>query len=401
MCPILYHFLHFITVTARFCLLLTEIMNAIIDYMYIEPAFQVGDVPVFGDLILAPMAGFSDLPFRSICREIGSSMSYTEFVNVDELQGRPGCNRRAWQRLRFCEQERPVVFQIYGHDLDRIVDTADRLQELNPDIIDINMGCYVKKISERGAGAGMLRDPCLIARLMKQLVAVLDIPVSAKIRLGWDDQTRNYLQVARALEDHGASLVAMHARTRAQAYNGQADWDAIAAVKQVLSVPVVGNGDVRSPTDIERMKAHTGCDGVMIGRAAIGNPWMFQRKYRYQVSLADRLLLLRNHLDLNLDFYGAQKGLVLFRKHVARYIEDTPAVDRDLRVALLTCTRKEDFEALLYRLQSKGLPRAVACQKRMLASSSRYWRVSGSSSPSRAKTPRITNRGSPVRKSLS
>ena len=376
-------------------------MNAIIAYMYVESAFQVGDVPVFGDLILAPMAGFSDLPFRSICREIGSSMSYTEFVNVDELQGRPGCNRRAWQRLRFCEQERPVVFQIYGHDLDRIVDTADRLQELNPDIIDINMGCYVKKISERGAGAGMLRDPCLIARLMKQLVAVLDIPVSAKIRLGWDDQTRNYLQVARALEDHGASLVAIHARTRAQAYNGQADWDAIAAVKQVLSVPVVGNGDVRSPADIERMKAHTGCDAVMIGRAAIGNPWMFQRKYRYQVSLADRLLLLRNHLDLNLDFYGAQKGLVLFRKHVARYIEGTPAVDRDLRVALLTCTRKEDFEALLYRLESKRLPRVVACQKRMLASSSRYWRVSGSSSPSRAKTPRITNRGSPVRKSLS
>ncbi len=328
-------------------------------------------------------------------------MSYTEFVNVDDLQSRRGGNRRARQRLRFREHERPVAFQIYGHDVDRIVDTADRLQELGPDIIDINMGCYVKKISERGAGAGMLRDPCLIARLMERLVAVLHIPVSAKIRLGWDDDTRNYLQVARALEDHGASLVAMHARTRAQAYAGHADWDAIAAVKQALSVPVIGNGDVRAPADIERMKAHTGCDGVMIGRAAIGNPWMFQCKDRQQVSLADRLVLLREHLDLNLEFYGAQKGLVLFRKHVARYIEGTPAAARDLRVALLTCDRKQDFEALLYRLESKWLPRLAAGQKRILASSSRYWRVSGSSSPSRAKTPRITSRGSPVRKPLS
>jgi nifR3 family TIM-barrel protein len=277
-------------------------------------------------------------------------MSYSEFVNVDELQGRRGGNRRAWQKLRFREHERPVVFQIYGHDVERIVDTAQRLQELGPDIIDINMGCYVKKIAERGAGAGMLRDPSLIARLMERLVVALHVPVSAKIRLGWDDDTRNYLQVARALEQHGAYLVAMHARTRAQAYSGDADWDAIAAVKQALSVPVIGNGDVRTPADIERMKAHTGCDGVMIGRGAIGNPWIFQRKDRQQVSLADRLAVLREHLELNLEFYGAQKGLLLFRKHVARYIESTPIAARDLRVALLTCDHKQDFEALLHRM---------------------------------------------------
>ena len=366
-----------------------------------KSVFCVGDVPIFGDLILAPMAGFSDMPFRSICRALGSSMSYTEFVNVDELQSLRGIPARAAQRLEYCEEERPIVFQIYGHDVERIVDTAQRLQDLGPDIIDINMGCYVKKIAERGAGAGMLRDPILIARLMERLAMTLHIPVTAKIRLGWDDDTRNFLVVARALEHHGANLVAIHGRTKAQAYSGDADWDAIASVKQELSVPVIGNGDVRTSEDIVRMKAHTGCDGVMIGRAAIGNPWIFQRKDRDQVSLSERLKLLRKHLDLNLEFYGPEKGLLLFRKHVARYIEVTGEGGRDLRVALLTCNCKQDFEALLRRVEDDRKSQMPESQKMMLANSSRYCRVSGSSSPSIAKMPRMTNLGSPLRKFLS
>ena len=214
--------------------------------MLTKPSFRVGGVPVYGDLILSPMAGFSDLPYRSICRSLGSAMSYTEFVNVDELnKGRNG-SPRARQKLCYISNERPVVFQIYGHDVERIVSVAQWLQDLGPDIIDINMGCYVKKIAERGAGAGMLRKPDMIARLMDKLTNVLDIPVSAKIRLGWDDDNRNYMDVARALHDHGASLVAVHGRTKSQAYSGRADWDAIAEIKQALSVPVVGNGDVRT-----------------------------------------------------------------------------------------------------------------------------------------------------------
>lgn len=369
--------------------------------MHKQPVFHIGAVPVFGEVILAPMAGFSDLPFRSICRALGSSMSYTEFVNVDELQGRRGGNGRARQKLRFQEHERPVVFQLYGHDVERIVDTAQRMQELGPDIIDINMGCYVKKIAERGAGAGMMRDARVVARLIERLVLVLDVPVTAKIRLGWDDDTRNYMQVARALEQHGAALVAVHGRTRAQAYSGKSDWDAIAVVKQALSVPVIGNGDVCTAADIIRMKEHTGCDGVMIGRAAIGNPWIFQRKDRYQVLLSDRLKLLREHLELNLEFYGERRGLVLFRKHVARYIEGTPGAARDLRVSLLTCDRRQDFEMLLHRVEGDGNARTAASQKSMPASSSRYCRVSGSSSPSSAKTPSITSLGSPLRNPLS
>jgi|TARA_B110000263_G_C15293160_1_gene504312 nifR3 family TIM-barrel protein len=318
-----------------------------------KPNFFVGKVPVYGDLILAPMAGFSDLPYRSICRSLGSSMSYTEFVNVDELsKGRNG-SPRARQKLCYQENERPVVFQIYGHDVDRIVSVAQNLQDLGPDIIDINMGCYVKKIAERGAGAGMLRRPNIIAYLMERLVKTLDIPVTAKIRLGWDDNSRNYMEVARALADHGASLVAVHGRTRSQAYSGEADWDAIAEIKQALSVPVVGNGDVRTVTDIDNIKAHTGCDAVMIGRAVIGNPWILQRRDRQEITLPDRMELVRRHLALNLKFYGVEKGLVLFRKHVARYIEDTPARVRKIRVPLLTCERVSDFENLLCSLGSE------------------------------------------------
>jgi nifR3 family TIM-barrel protein len=226
------------------------------------------------------------------------------------------------------------------------VDTALRLQAYSPDLIDINMGCYVKNIAERGAGSGMLCQPDKIARVFSRLSRSLSIPVTGKIRLGWDDATRNYVTVARLLEENGASLVAVHGRTKAQAYKGDADWDAIAEVKQAVRIPVIGNGDVRTPADIARLRAHTGCDGVMIGRAAIGNPWIFAGKDRHQVSLAEKAALMRRHLALNLDFYGPQVGLVLFRKHAAKYIHGLPN-EAELRVPLLTCATVDEFDRLL------------------------------------------------------
>tara|TARA_B100000945_G_C20423796_1_gene619326 strand:- start:409 stop:1386 length:978 start_codon:yes stop_codon:yes gene_type:complete len=319
----------------------------------LKPSFFVNKVPIYGDLILAPMAGFSDLPYRSICRALGSAMSYTEFVNVDELSSGKNGSKRARQKLCYRENERPIVFQIYGHDVDRIVDVAERIQELGPDIIDINMGCYVKKIAERGAGAGMLRKPKSIALLIRRLVNTLEIPVTAKIRLGWDEDNRNYMEIARILEDNGASLVAVHGRTKSQAYKGKADWDAIAHIKQLLSVPVVGNGDVCTVADINRIKSYTKCDAVMIGRAVIGNPWILQRKDKQDVTLTDRLKLVRKHLKLNLEFYGLDKGLILFRKHVAKYIEDAPENVKHLRVPLLTCEQVSDFEELLFSISSE------------------------------------------------
>ena len=310
-----------------------------------SPAFFVRDIPVFGGAVLSPMDGYSDLPFRFICRELGSAMSYTEFVNVDELGSRKPIVK-AWQKLRFDPGERPMTFQIYGHDENRLVDIALRLQDLDPDIIDINMGCYVRSISERGAGSGMLCQPDKIRRVFSRLSAALQVPVTGKIRLGWDNNSRNYKEVARILEDSGASLIAVHGRTRAQAYNGTADWDAIAEIKQHVRIPVLGNGDVRKVGDIARIKAHTGCDGVMIGRAAIGNPWIFAGKDRDQVTLRDRLTLMRRHLALNLDFYGAHAGLLLFRKHAKHYISGAPR-EAEMKIPLLTCTTVEEFDRLL------------------------------------------------------
>ena len=316
--------------------------------MISEPALLVRDVPVCGRAVLAPMDGYSDLPFRLICRELGSAMSYTEFTNVDELQSRKP-TVKAWQKLRFAPSERPMTFQIYGHDEDRLVETAIRLQEYGPDIIDINMGCYVKSISERGAGSGMLCQPDKIGRVFARLSHGLSVPVTGKIRLGWDENSRNYLTIARILEDNGASLIAVHGRTRAQAYKGAADWDAIAEIKRAVRVPVIGNGDVHTVADVDRLRAHTGCDAVMIGRAAIGNPWIFAGLDREQVTLQEKSALMRRHLALNLDFYGPQTGLLLFRKHAARYIQGLPG-EALLREPLLTANSVAEFDARIDEL---------------------------------------------------
>ncbi len=313
--------------------------------------FNVGSIPIRGDLILSPMDGFSDLPCRLLCRELGSAMSYTEFVNVAQWANQQP-NRIARKKLTYDPCERPVTFQIYGHEEDLLVKVAIRLQDLRPDIIDINMGCYVKDIAERGAGSGMLRHPDKIARVFARLSSELAVPVTGKIRLGWDERERNHVQVARIMEDNGAKLVAVHGRTRAQAFKGPADWDAIAEVKAAVRIPVIGNGDVRTVADIDRIKAHTGCDGVMIGRAAIGNPWIFSRRDRDEVPLADRIALMRRHLGLNLDFYGPELGLILFRKHAARYIQGIPGA-AVLRVPLLTSTSVDQFDQLVGELTDR------------------------------------------------
>ena len=312
-------------------------------------AFYIRDLPIYGRASLSPMDGFSDLPFRLICRELGSALSYTEFVNVDELAATRKRDAKCWRKLVFDPLiERPMTFQIYGHEVDKIVNVALRLQDMQPgpDIVDINMGCYVKSISERGAGSGMLRCPDKMEVLFNRLSRELRIPVTGKIRLGWDDASRNHVENAKRLEDNGASLIAVHGRTKAQGYGGNADWDAIAEVKQAVRIPVIGNGDVKRVADIERIRAHTGCDGVMIGRAAIGNPWIFAGKDREQVTFEEKVALMRRHLALNLDFYGPKFGLVLFRKLAARYIAGLPN-EAELRVPLLTANTVEEFDRIM------------------------------------------------------
>ena len=308
-----------------------------------HPTFHVRDLPVYGDLILSPMDGFSDLPFRSICREFGSAMSYTEFTACEALVRNVG---QALRQLDYLPHEKPQMsFQIFDNNEDRIVEAAIKIEALGPGIIDLNMGCSVSGVSGRGAGAGLLRDPDKIGRIFNRMSKAVHVPVTGKIRLGWDSTTRNYLTVAKMLEDNGASLIAVHGRTKEQAYKGAADWDPIAEVKQAVRVPVIGNGDVKTVADIARIKAHTGCDGVMIGRAAIGNPWIFQRKDREQVTLQDTLTLMRRHLRVMLDYYG-DRGLILFRKHAARYIHAIPGASA-LRHGLVTAENEARFFDLL------------------------------------------------------
>lgn len=320
-----------------------------------KPNFMIRHIPVYGDVILSPMAGFSDKPYRLICREYGSAMSYTEFVSADGILH---ANERTAQMLDFDPSEQPMTFQIFGSDEDKIEAAARQIEALGPDIIDLNMGCSVPKVSGRGAGAALLREPAKIGRIFARLSRMLSVPVTGKIRLGWDSQSLNYLEVARVLEDNGAALIAVHGRTKAQAYNGQANWDAIAEIKAAVKIPVIGNGDVTCVADIERIKRHTGCDGVMIARAAIGNPWIFQRKDIHEVTLAEKSKLIRRHLDLMLDFYGQERGLILFRKHVVKYVRGLAHIAQ-VKTRLVTCTHPEEFIELMHQYETEAGERAA------------------------------------------
>jgi nifR3 family TIM-barrel protein len=312
------------------------------------PSFHIGSIPVYGETILSPMDGYSDLPFRGLCRQLGSAVSYSEFINAaDVVNGR---RRHLPPRLVYEEFERPVAFQLYDDDPERILQAVRLLLPHNPDIIDINMGCSEKKISNRGAGAGLLRTPQKISQIFSTLSSELDIPITGKIRIGWDEDNLNYLEIAKIIEDNGGKLVAIHGRTRMQGYRGEANWDPIAEVKQAVSIPVIGNGDVATAADIARIKAHTGCDAVMIGRAAIGNPWLFSGLDREQVTPEMVRETMLNHLQRSRDFYGEERGLVLFRKHAARYLSPY-RLPNQIRRQLLTAEQPEQFLAILDQIQ--------------------------------------------------
>jgi len=314
-----------------------------------RPRFHLGASPVFGYRILAPMDGVSEWPFRSICRSLGSAMSYTAFVAAHEvLAGRP----QALRPLHFTPEERPVVFQIFDDDEGRLLEAALRLQERRPDGIDINMGCSARCVSGRGAGAGLLRDPAKIGRIIARLSSALEVPVSAKIRLGWDEAGLNYRVVARSIEENGGALIAVHGRTRAQGYSGEADWAAVAEVKASVHIPVLGNGDIRSPEEAERRLAESGCDGVLIGRAAMGHPWIFQGRARADVSADERAHVLGVHLERMLAHHGEPEGVILFRKHLTRYL-DGMGLPPEERTLLLTQTEAVALRRHLIRI---GLP---------------------------------------------
>lgn len=297
-----------------------------------EPIFTIGNVPIFGDLILAPMDGITDQPFRGLCRKLGSAMSVTEFINaLDVLQDHP----RYPHRLAFKPFHRPLSLQMLGDQPEQILKAALQLvPEVKPDIIDINLGCQSKNVTSRGAGAALMRTPETIAAIFHQMTHQFDIPITGKIRLGWDDEHLNYLEVAKVIQDNGGTMVAVHGRTRKQAYRGQARWEPIREIKSALQIPVIGNGDVRTVADIHHIKQMTGCDAVMIGRAAVGNPWIFSYMDREEVPLPLVQETILQQFEDMLDFYG-ERGVITFRKYLKSYLKPYK-LPRERLLALLT-----------------------------------------------------------------
>jgi len=308
-------------------------------------AFRLGSTSIDGKLVLAPLSGYNDQPFRRICRRFGASLVYTGLISAKSIvYGPPPFgNPRTAEMLQFHPDEMPVACQLFGDEVGVIVDAARKVASLGMASIDVNLGCAKPKVAGSGAGASLLRDPAGIADLFARLTRALSLPVSGKIRLGWDDASRNYLEVARALADHGAALIAVHGRTAVQGYRGEADWEAIAEVKRSVSIPVLASGDIKQPGDIQALLNATDCDGVMIGRGAIGNPWIFAGRHREEIPWHERASLVQEHLRMMVAFHGPAHGLHRFRKHLRGYLSAS-GLPKGERHRMMHC---DDVEVLV------------------------------------------------------
>jgi len=285
-----------------------------------RPNFHIGQIPIYGDVVHAPMDGYTDSPYRVIARQYGSAITYTEFMNSMDILSNPLINKF---KMIFSEVERPIAFQVYDEDPVRIIKSCVFLSQYKPDFLDINMGCSTPTVSSRGAGAGLLKEPIKIAKIFNQLSNTLTIPITAKIRLGWDDAFKNYLDIVKIIEDNGGKMIAVHARTRQQAMEGQVDLQAIYEIKKHVNIPVIGNGDIICAADINKMKFITGCDAIMIGRATVGNPWILARREIASVPKSEIIAVIIHHLEMMVAIYGEFRGVIRFRKHLKKYLQQT------------------------------------------------------------------------------
>jgi tRNA-dihydrouridine synthase B len=303
---------------------------------------KIGNVDIHGKAVLAPMAGVADSAFRIMAREGGASLVYSELISAEGLVRD---NLKTWDLMSFTPQERPIGIQLFGSEPDSMAAAVHHIEALHPDLIDLNFGCPVRKVIKHGAGAALLRDLPRIREIVRFVVRAANCPVTTKIRIGWDHGSIIAVETARICEGEGASAVTVHARTRSMGYDGTADWDHIRQVKQAVQIPVLGNGDVVTPQDARRLLGETGCDGVMIGRGAMGRPWIFQHVQHYlqtnellpEPSPAERIHACLRHLDLAIRQKGEERAVREMRKHFAWYIKGLRGAGR-LRAELFQMT---------------------------------------------------------------
>jgi tRNA-dihydrouridine synthase B len=312
---------------------------------------QIGTVKLANPVILAPMAGVTDLPFRLLVKEMGCGLVYTEMVSDKGLIYQ---NEHTLDMLRIDDGERPVALQIFGSEPEPMAKAAKIVEKAGADIVDINMGCPTLKIVKNGEGSALMRTPELAYAIIASVVDAVQIPVTVKIRKGWNDSSVNAVQMAMLAEKAGAAAISVHGRTREQFYSGEADWSIIKAVKESVSIPVNGNGDVRSPQDALRLLTETGCDGIMIGRGAQGNPWLFRQVVHYLATgqllpgptMAERFDMTLRHLEMLVAHKGEHIGIREMRRHAAWYTKGLPH-SAELRLKFNQAETREDFIAIL------------------------------------------------------
>ena len=303
------------------------------------------------------MEDVSDPPFRAVCKENGADLMYTEFISSEALIRDAA---RSVAKLDIFEYEKPIGIQIFGHNIEVMRESVEITERVQPDIIDINYGCPVKKVTCKGAGAGILQDIPKMVKMTAEMVKATTLPVTVKTRLGWDDNTKYIVEVAERLQDVGIRAIAIHGRTRKQMYKGDADWTLIGKIKDNprMHIPVFGNGDVDSPQKAERMRQQYGVDGIMIGRAAIGNPWIFNEIKHYFAkgellpapTIDERIAVYRKHLDFSIKWKGLKLGLLEMRRHYTNYFKGIPHV-KPFRTQLVTCDSYDGVLSIVEELR--------------------------------------------------
>lgn len=312
---------------------------------------KIGNVTVESKTVLAPLAGISDSPFRRLAKSFGAGLVFTEMVSVEGLRRR---NRPSLRLLHFTEEERPVGAQLFGSCPESAEVAVRVAEEFRPDFIDFNAGCPVRKVVKKEGGAALLRDMKLLEEILRRMVEATELPVSLKLRSGWDEDSVVVVEASQMAESLGCRAVTVHPRTQRQGFSGNADWELIAEVKEAVEIPVIGNGDVRTPQDARRMLDETGCDAVMIGRAALGNPWIFSRTNHYlktgellpEPVIEERVQVFLKHVRLMTDQIGEDRGIKRMRSHIGWYVKGAPHAG-SLRRRVIGIDSYDELESVL------------------------------------------------------